>query len=188
MPDEPEEGFTFRDRRRTHSEPSSRPEPAAETPPPPPPAPPAAAPRPAAPSAGAAPPGAFFGAPAAAAPAPFPFGGDVEPIDTGEMPEPPPGMPGEMDGAPGDIPDVREYMVEFLMMLRSLAAIRLGLIPNPANGRPEKDLEQARIAIDTITFLVQQLEPSIAPQERLPLRAMVSDLRLRYVEETRGGA
>ena len=193
MPDTPEtEGFTFRDRRRVASEPApeaaeptivvhdrrtatTAPEaaPAAPPEPPRPPvAPPAAPPvqaRPAAPLFAPAPPPPAFGA-APAPPAFAGFGGPGmdEPMDAG-MPEEP------------GLPDIRDYLVEFLMMVRSLAAVRLGLVPNPETGRPDIDLEQARIAIDTVAFLIEQLEPSLPAQDRLPLRSMVSDMRNRYV-------
>ncbi|MFM7320309.1 MAG: DUF1844 domain-containing protein [Armatimonadota bacterium] len=198
MPETPEnEGFTFRDRRRAATE--STPAPAEEptivvhdkrtsaqgTPAPPPVAP-------------AAP---VFTPPAPAAAAPPVFGAAPPPPGFGSAPEPPayagfgePGM-GDAAGMPGPgeesgLPDIRDYLVEFLMMVRSLAAIRLGLVANPETGRPDVDLEQARIAIDTVAFLIEQLEPSLPAQERLPLRAMVSEMRNHYValyREATGG-
>ena len=158
MSDEPEEGFTFRDRRRVLTDPPAAPvatpEPEEEPEPAPVPLPQ---------------PDPFAGVPNAAPEAVF-------------LPEMGMGgaAPEEEEG-----PDVYLHLYEFMMFLRSLAALRLGVIPNPSTNRLEKDLDQARVAIDTVAFLAQQLEPVLPMEERLPLRALVSDLRLRYVEETR---
>jgi len=183
MPDTPEnEGFTFRDRRRTTSEAPAEPEEspsivvhdrrtAAQSSPPP------ANP---APVFGAAPPPPAFGA----APEPPAFVGFDAPA-----PEDP-AVGGEVGDDPGGLPDVRDYLFKILMMMRSLGAIRLGLVANPETGRPAIDLEQARLAIDTVAFLVEQLEAYLPAQERLPVRAMVSELRNRYValaREASGG-
>ncbi|MGC4047751.1 MAG: DUF1844 domain-containing protein [Armatimonas sp.] len=91
---------------------------------------------------------------------------------------------------PGDytLPDVREMLIEYMMVLRDVSVLRLGLAPNPATGKSERDLTQAKIAIDTIAFLATQIEAVLPPDERLPLKAMISDLQLNYVRQTGGGA
>lgn len=91
---------------------------------------------------------------------------------------------------PGDytLPDVREMLIEYMMVLRDVSVLRLGLAPNPATGKSEKDLAQAKIAIDTIAFLATQIESVLPPDERLPLKAMISDLQLNYVQQSGGGA
>jgi len=76
----------------------------------------------------------------------------------------------------------------FLSELRSLAWIRMGLVPNPATGQLERDLEQAKIAIDTTAFLAKQIEPVVAPEEIAPLRAMISDLQINFVNQTKQGS
>lgn len=202
MSDEPQtEGFTFKDRRRAVSESTAkaedsapeasftvndRPRVSAEpAPAPPPPSRPAPTPPP------PPQPGFGFGAPQPSSPAPQPpsFGGFGGGAPAGYEP----GYPEEeaYDGGEGypqqptDLPDVRDLLVESLMTMRSMAAIRLGLAANPLTGQPDIDLEQARLALDSVAFLVDQLEPSLPHQDRLPLRSMVSDMRLRYVELAR---
>lgn len=143
MPEEEEEGFTFRDRRRLTTE---------ETAPAPPPA------------------------PAAPAPAPEP-----------EIEESPLGYDeGEGDEEEStELPDVRSVLALFMGELRNLAWLRMGLVANPMTGQIERDLAQAQMAINTVGFLAEQLEPHVAPEERLPLKAMVSDLRLNFVEQSK---
>ena len=141
MPEEEEEGFTFRDRRRTNVEDTA-----------PPPAP-------------------------VAAPAPVVLEESaeegLESYDEEEL------------GAPGEIPDVRSVLALFLGELRNLAWLRMGLVANPVTHEIEKDLMQAKMAIDTVSFLASQLELHIAPEERLPLKAMVSDLQVNFVEQSK---
>ena len=93
-------------------------------------------------------------------------------------------------GEAGELPDIYAVLALFLGELRNLAWLRMGLVANPGTGQIERDMDQAKIAIDTVAFLAQQLEPTVAPQERLPLRALVSDLQINFVEQNkqqRGG-
>ena len=92
-------------------------------------------------------------------------------------------------GIPGDgsLPDIYTVLAMFLGELRSLAWLRMGLVANPGTGQIERDMAQAKIAIDTVAFLAQQLEPTVAAEERLPLRALVSDLQINYVEQSKRG-
>ncbi|MBC7807253.1 MAG: DUF1844 domain-containing protein [Akkermansiaceae bacterium] len=95
-------------------------------------------------------------------------------------------MEGEGDAEQmGSLPDVYSVLALFLQELRSLAWLRMGLVANPSTGQIERDLDQARIAIDTVEFLAKQLEPAVAPEERLPLKALVSDLQINFVEQSK---
>jgi Domain of unknown function (DUF1844) len=140
MPEEEEEGFTFRDRRRFQVEETSAPAPE----------------------------------PAPAMVVETEVETEVEELyDEEEM------------GEPGEIPDVRSVLALFLGELRNLAWLRMGLVANPVTHQIEKDLMQAKMAIDTVAFLASQLEPHVAPEERLPLKAMVSDLQVNFVEQSK---
>ena len=95
---------------------------------------------------------------------------------------------GDPDGEESsEIPDVRSVLALFMGELRNLAWLRMGLVANPMTGEIEKDLAQAQMAINTVGFLADQLEPHVAPEERLPLKAMVSDLQLNFVEQSKRG-
>lgn len=153
MPDqEPEEGFTIRDRRRSAAPP-------AEAAPPPA----AAEPTPPVPVADDKPDAAVT-----------PYGEGME--GTGEM-------DGMGEGDPNALPDVYSILALFMGELRNIAWLRMGLVANPATGEMETDMEQAKVAINTVGFLASQLEPVIAPEEKLPLRALVSDLQINFSQQ-----
>ncbi len=151
MPDENEEGFTVRDRRRFLSE-----------------EPPAPA------DAPAAEPGRERGEAAAAQ-----TFNDTPPaagnLDDEEF---------SQDNA---LPDVYAFLAMFLGELRNLAWFRMGLVANPGTGQIERDLSQAKVAIDTVAFLASQIESVVPAEERLPLRALVSDLQINFVEQNKKG-
>lgn len=94
-------------------------------------------------------------------------------------------MPGEEGEYPSELPDVWSVLMLFMGELRNLSWLRMGLVANPMTNEIEKDLDQAKVAIDTIAFLATQIEPVISPEERLPLKAMVSDLRMNFVEQSK---
>jgi hypothetical protein len=142
MSDEPESGFTVRDRRRVHAEPAPEPT-------------------------------------LAPAPTPLPTPESVE--------EAAPAL--EYDGAEGaenGPPDVYSLQLLFLREMQTLAYLWMGLIPDPTTGQTVEDLQQARTAIDTAAFLASQLEAVVSPEERLPLRAMIQDMQVQFVERSRG--
>ena len=147
MPDEPEEGFTVRDRRRVTGEPT-----------------------------------------AAATPAPTPPAPEIITPDDDETGDEDGYFGGEEGGEGGELPDVYSVLALFLGELRNMAWLRMGLVANPATGQIERDMGQAQVAIDTVAFLAKQLEGVVAPEERVPLKALVSDLQVNFVEQTKRSA
>jgi hypothetical protein len=94
-----------------------------------------------------------------------------------------PELPGDAEDPSGNpLPDVWSMLMYFMEQMQQIAWLRMGLIPEYL---AEKDLNQARVAVDTVAMLAKQLEAVIAPEERLPLQAMVSDLRLKFVEQSK---
>ena len=158
--DEPEEGFTIRDRRRGLSDsPAATPQP---TP----------APEPLTATANAT-----FAA-STASEMPAPTEDDLNALDNGEYAE-------EMEGDPNQLPDVYSILAMFLGELRNIAWLRMGLVANPSTGEFEIDMEQAKVAINTVGFLASQIEPVVAPEEKLPLRALVSDLQVNFTNQVK---
>ncbi|GAB4456097.1 MAG: hypothetical protein OHK0029_13440 [Armatimonadaceae bacterium] len=199
MSEETESGFTVRDRRRflrdTEETIPAAEEATPQTPEPPTPQPEASA-KPgavqsesASSSSGAGINFPFPGAPAAESGGGFPFGGFGGPAesdaDFAEGPGGYEGFGGMEEEAVGEIPDIYTVLLEFLGIVRIHAALRMGLVPNPTTGKVERDLGQAKVAIDTAAFLVEQLEPVVMPEERLPLRALLSDLQMQFVQQTK---
>ena len=69
----------------------------------------------------------------------------------------------------------------FIGLLSAKAWETMGLRVKPGTDKIEKDFDQARIAIDTVGFLVQKLKSRIPEAERSRLESMVGDLKLNFV-------
>ncbi|MDR7435715.1 MAG: DUF1844 domain-containing protein [Armatimonadota bacterium] len=67
--------------------------------------------------------------------------------------------------------------------LASKAWQAMGLVPDPATNRIERKLDEARLAIDGVAALVEQLKPAIEERERRELENLVTNLRLNFVEQ-----
>ncbi|MHB1001791.1 MAG: DUF1844 domain-containing protein [Armatimonadota bacterium] len=80
--------------------------------------------------------------------------------------------------------DIYSMMTWFIQMLGSQVWQWLGLMKNPSTGQLDKDLAQARIAIDTIAFMVNQLEGKLTPQEQREMQSILSDLRVNFVQQS----
>ena len=80
--------------------------------------------------------------------------------------------------------DVYSLLKSFIGILGSQAWQWMGLIKDPVTGNIEKDLAQAKVAIDTIAAMAHQLEGKIDPSEQRELKAMVSDLQINFVQQS----
>ena len=78
----------------------------------------------------------------------------------------------------------------FDILVQVIAApcmVHLGLVANPATGAIEKNLEQARWAIDLLHVLEEKTRGSLTEAEKSRLSQMLSQLRNAYtVQLTRG--
>lgn len=79
--------------------------------------------------------------------------------------------------------DVYSLLGTTVGLLANSAWAWLGLVPNPFSGQMEKDFAQARVAIDTVAFLVGQLESHVGEEERRELQNLVANLRINYVQQ-----
>ncbi|NIM05979.1 MAG: DUF1844 domain-containing protein [Armatimonadetes bacterium] len=70
-----------------------------------------------------------------------------------------------------------------MTLLHSYAWQSMGLVANPVTGKTDKDLEQAQVAIDAVSYLAGQLETKLKGEELRQLHAMVSDLQLNFVQQ-----
>lgn len=59
----------------------------------------------------------------------------------------------------------------------------LGLVPNPATSKIERNLEDARLAIDATASLIEHLKPRLADSEQRELDTLLTNLRLNFVEQ-----
>lgn len=84
----------------------------------------------------------------------------------------------------------REQKFDFRAYITSLAMqalIFLGVIPNPMNGEKiEKNLDQARLLIDTLLILREKTAGNLTKEEEDLLNSMLYELQVKFVEETNG--
>lgn len=94
------------------------------------------------------------------------------------------GVAGDQTLPDMDVWGVLQYC---FILLHSQAWQAMGLVPDPATHTIKRDLEQARVAIDTASFIVSQLEPKLESKEQRNLRAMLSDLQINFVNQQKQG-
>jgi hypothetical protein len=70
----------------------------------------------------------------------------------------------------------------------SSALFHLGLVADPASGEPgQKNLPLARHSIDLLELLQQKTRGNLSPDEAELLTNLLTELRVRYVESSKGG-
>jgi hypothetical protein len=70
-----------------------------------------------------------------------------------------------------------------VQVIAAPAMVHLGLVPNPATGRIEKNLEQARWSIDLLHVLEERTRGSTNESERGKLNQLLSQLRNAYTAQ-----
>lgn len=79
--------------------------------------------------------------------------------------------------------DFRAYITSLAMQ----ALIFLGVIPNPlAEDKIEKNLDQARLLIDTLSILKEKTQGNLTKEEGDLLNTMLYELQMKFVEEAKG--
>lgn len=64
---------------------------------------------------------------------------------------------------------------------------KLGLQPDPFTGTIEKDVAQAKVAIDVCAQLASHLEENLDEDDRREVHNLLRNLRLNYVEKSKDG-
>ena len=77
--------------------------------------------------------------------------------------------------------EMSQRFIEFILMQAENAALMLGLRPHPATGRPEKNLEMARIFIDQLEMIREKTRGNLSTEESKVLTKMLGDLQFAYV-------
>jgi uncharacterized protein DUF1844 len=68
-----------------------------------------------------------------------------------------------------------------IMSLSTTALVQLGLAPNPANGKTEKDLMNAKQTIDILGILEEKTKGNLTPEESHLLEQCLYDLKMSYI-------
>jgi uncharacterized protein DUF1844 len=78
----------------------------------------------------------------------------------------------------------RDLVVWFLGLLAAKAWEGMGLVPNPATNKIQKDLQDARTAIDAYAAIFEALRAQIDDQPRREMESLLTTLRLNFVEKS----
>lgn len=80
-------------------------------------------------------------------------------------------------------PNLPTLFVWFISMLSGKAWEYLGLIMNPETKKINQDLKEAKIAIDTVAFLFDQIKDTLTEEDFKRIENLVANLRMNYVEK-----
>lgn len=84
--------------------------------------------------------------------------------------------------------EVASVLAAQLDQLASLAWARLGLQHDPFTGKMDKDLAQAKMAVDAAAALAKVLEPSLDESDQRQLKNMIRDLQMNYLDQEKGAS
>lgn len=88
-------------------------------------------------------------------------------------------------GVEGGAQQAQSGEINFLNYITSLgfqAMIFMGEIPNPMTNKIDKNLEQAKFLIDTLSMLREKTEGNLNDQEKALLENSVYELQTKYVQ------
>ena len=82
-----------------------------------------------------------------------------------------------------EIPPPNIYLeLQFMLLgLSQMAWQFMGIRLAPGQKELIKDMAQAKLAIDTIAFLAEKLQPQMSEEDRKGIQNMVSDLQINFV-------
>jgi len=87
---------------------------------------------------------------------------------------------GEAESATGDVYSLMQWVI---VMLAEAAWQWMGLHMNPVTKKVQKDMAQAKAAIDSVVFLCDQVAPHVSEEQRAANRNMITDLRMNFVQQ-----
>jgi hypothetical protein len=94
------------------------------------------------------------------------------------------GEPPAQQAVPLEAISTHELMIWMLGVLGAKAWQGLGLVPNPGSGKIEKDLGDAKLAIDAFSALFEAMRPHLEGQALRDTEALLTTLRLNFVEKS----
>lgn len=84
-------------------------------------------------------------------------------------------------------PKVTEVLQNYIVVLGTLSLHYMGIVPNPEgklDSSGKRELDQAKIAIDSMNALYEQIKGSLDKQVKNNIENMIDDLRLRFADES----
>lgn len=83
--------------------------------------------------------------------------------------------------------ELTQRFIEFVLMQAQQAALFLGQIPNPQTGRPEVNLEVARMFIDQLAMIQEKTRGNLTSEEATVIRNALSGLQMAFFEASQAG-
>ncbi len=71
----------------------------------------------------------------------------------------------------------------FIQILSTQAWHHMGLRTAPGSDEIKKDSDRARVAVDTVAFLVEKLKPHIPDDEGDKLSSLLADLQINFARQ-----
>lgn len=78
-----------------------------------------------------------------------------------------------------------ELFQSLILQLSQAGWAALGKVPNPMSGKVERQLEMARLTIDTLGALETRTKGNLDEQESALLEKSIRELRLNYLDEVK---
>lgn len=78
--------------------------------------------------------------------------------------------------------EMTQRFIEFVMMQAQQAAMFLGRVPNPQTGKPETNIEIARLFIDQLEMIKEKTRNNLSNEELEILTRVLSDLQMAFVQ------
>jgi hypothetical protein len=86
------------------------------------------------------------------------------------------------DREPISVYDALTMIVE---QMSTIAWVKLGLQPDFNTGKIEKNIDEAKVAIDLVAYTAAQIEPKLDDEDRRRLQGLVRDLKINFVEKAK---
>lgn len=83
---------------------------------------------------------------------------------------------------------VYDFMVVMIEQVAGIAWQKLGLQPDMMTGTIQKDIGEAKVAIDLVAHLASQVEVKLDEEDRREMQKLVTNLRMNYVDKSRESA
>lgn len=83
--------------------------------------------------------------------------------------------------------ELTQRFIEFVLMQAQQAALFLGQIPNPQTGKPEVNLEVARMFIDQLAMIQEKTRGNLTTEETTVIRNALSSLQMAFFEASQAG-
>jgi hypothetical protein len=84
-----------------------------------------------------------------------------------------------------DSPDPKMDFSRLVLSLTTTAMLQLGLVPDPASQKVEKNLPAARQTIDILEILKEKTQGNLKPEETQLLDRCLHDLKMSFVHSSR---